>query len=189
MTNVIDLRQNSEEENFDRDLDQGEGEESSAPTPVRIYQEGGLSWTAPEYDLRAHGTYWYIGVGGVALLFVLFGIFAQSYFLSTLAALAYALIVVFTKRTPRQIHCVIRPEGLAIGKRRYRYSDFHSFCVMLHLGGNELSLEMHRNFSPFLRVPIGDMDPYILRAALLPYIQEEEHQDSLWDQISRAIKI
>ena len=144
-------------------------------------------WYTEEYDAKEHTTGWFLGMGAIALLLIIFGIFARSYFFIAFVALVFCVIVMYTKRAPREILFVIGPEGVQAGKRAYRFSELVSFSLMENDGIRELSLETKKKWEPFVRFPLGTADTETIRRTLVKYIAEKEHDDSLSDQIARKI--
>lgn len=155
----------------------------AAPAPEK---EILFEWSAPEYAAMALLPYWYVWPGAAALALIILGIAVQNFFFVTFCALAFAVIVMYVKRPPREIHCVISPKGISIGRTFHKFSDIKSFAIFDEEALPELSLEVDRISTPYIRVPLGDIHSNRVRAVLSDYIHEEQHKDSLTDQVARS---
>lgn len=146
-----------------------------------------LSWSAYEYERRERGTSWYVGAGILAAGLAALGILAKSYFFVAFVALAFAVLVAYTKRPPRELKIEISPEGIRVGNRLYEFSQITSFWIFEKPEFKELSVETKQTFQPYLRLPFGDTDPQKLREILTPHIPEKEHQETFIDQLARSL--
>lgn len=155
----------------------------SAPAPEK---EVLLQWSAPEYRMPELMPYWYVWPGAVALAFAVLGIAVQSFFFVAFVVLAFIVVVMYAKRQPRQIQCAISSKGIFIGRAFHNFSDIKSFAIFDAEAAPELSLEVDRISTPYVRVPLGDMHPNRVRAILTDFLPEEKHKDFLTDQIARS---
>ncbi len=171
MPDVIDLRSKKEEMRPARDLQKSDM----------------IEWSALEYEARERTQGWYIFMGGAATLLVILGILAGSYFFIAFVLLAFVVMVMYAKRSPRRMDFSITSEGIRAGTKFYRMSDLKSFWIFNSPNAKELSLEVKSGFMPFLRFPLGDTNPEEVKRVLLNFIPEEEHKELMTDQIARGL--
>jgi len=155
----------------------------AAPMPEKSVL---LMWSAPEYETLKLVPYWFIWPGAATLALIILGIAIQSFFFVAFCVLAFAVIVMYVKRAPREIQCVVNPKGISVGRTFHDFSGIKSFAIFDAEELPELSLEVDRISTPYIRVPLGDMHPNRVRAVLADFLPEEKHQDSLTDQIARS---
>ena len=165
------------------DEEEGRSIPITAPAPNKKVL---LQWSAPEYRTPELMPYWYVLPGAVALALAVLGIAIQSFFFTTFVVLAFIVIVMYAKRTPHEIHCVVSPRGIFVGRAFHDFRDIKSFAIFEEEAAPELSLEVDRMTTAYLRVPLGDMHPNRIRAVLSDFLSEERHKDILSDQIARS---
>ena len=126
--------------------------------------------------------------GGIGLAMVILGIFAKSWFFVALVVLAFAVMVMYSKRSPREIYFAVSTQGVQIGKRVYPAKELKSFWVFERPAGlSELSVETRQTISPFILMPLGDTSPDEIRETLSSFLPEEEHQESYSDIFARRL--
>jgi hypothetical protein len=158
-----------------------------APTEPPHGKKYLLEWTAPEYQARERGPYWFLLPFGVALLFVIFGIVIHSYFFIAFVALALVVILLYGRRPPREYRFALAKEGIYVGETLYRFSELKSFWIFETAEPPELSLETSKLLHPYLRLPLGGLHPDKVRSVLSEFLPEQEHKEFITDQITRSI--
>lgn len=146
-----------------------------------------LAWSAQEYEHRERQAHWWLWPGGGALALTLLGILIHSYFFVAFVALAFAVIVMYDRRLPREIAFRVTREGVMVGRALHRFTDIKSFCIFDTVAPYELSLEVDRITAPYLRLPLGAMHPNKIRAVLSDYLPEVQHKEFMSDHFARAL--
>jgi hypothetical protein len=104
-----------------------------------------LHWTASEFIHHQKPTTWYIGAVMVSLLFAVGLFVASGDVIGPIAIIVMGILfAVGASRRPRTVDYSIGPDGVIVGKRRYRFNDFQSFTVL-----NEDQIES------FALLPVG----------------------------------
>lgn len=125
--------------------------------------------------------------GAGALALVLLGILIHSYFFVAFVGLAFAVVIMYGHRAPREINFSVTREGVIAGRTLHCFADIKSFCIFDTITPYEVSLEVDRITAPYLRLPLGDIHPNKIRAVLSDYIPEEQHKEFLSDHFARAL--
>lgn len=146
-----------------------------------------IEWSALEHERREYSPQWFVAIGAAAVIPVIIGILARSYFFVTLIVLAFFVLVLYTRREPRMIEFSITTDGVRAGKTFYEFSQLKSFWIFNNAGAKELSLETGKVLSPFVRFPLGETDPEVIETVLTQHLAKKEHEDSVSDQIARGI--
>lgn len=146
-----------------------------------------FSWKAKEYDRKTRSTAWHLLIGGIATALVVVGIFSQSYFFILFVALAYAVFMMYEKKIPGEIEFSVSAEGVRTGRALHRFSELKSFWIFTDSEPQELSLETAKTLSPFLRLPLKDVDPEQIRQFLKNFLPEKEHKEFITDQIEKSL--
>ena len=147
-----------------------------------------LEWTTFEHEQIDMGASWYAIPGGIMAILFALALFVKNYFFAVFVLIAFAALVLFRNQPPKKINFSITKDGVRAGKSFYHLSRIKSFWIFQRPGHPELSLETSQTFSPYVRIPLGDMDQQRLRDLLftLP-IHEQQHQEFLLDEIMRII--
>ena len=85
----------------------------------------------------------------------------------------------------------INPAGIKTNNNLMRYGEFKSFWVEYDpiLGIKELSLQTKKWYMPYIKIPIAEQNPVQLRLALLEFLPEIEHKDTLVEILARKLGI
>ena len=102
-------------------------------------------------------------------------------------ALAFAVLIMYSRRAPQMIAFAATQEGVRIGSKFYKFSDLKSFWVFNMPEVKELSLETEKTITPFIRLPLGDTSAEEIKIFLRDFLPEEEHKDFASDQIARSM--
>ena len=157
---------------------------SSAPPPRVI---GAIEWSVPAFERGNRDIASLAFPGVAALILVILAVLIKSYFFAAFVALAYGVFLMYGFREPQTILCRIAKEGIIIGRKKYTYGDFESFWIFTGASPHELSLAARRGLLPFIRLPLALVSSDDVRALLLQFLPEKEHEESASDQIARTL--
>jgi hypothetical protein len=144
-----------------------------------------LEWEADEYEFRPKGNKWFRNVGIAALVLFIFALVTQNWFFAILVAVATFVVFLYAVRPPKRVYCAITVEGIRIGRRVFDFHDLRSFWIFYSpYGAKEASIESKKTVMPYIRMPLGEIDPVAVRDQLLRFIKEEQHEESLADIIA-----
>lgn len=146
-----------------------------------------LEWSAPEYKEKERGPYWFFAPGTIALALTVFGVLTKSYFFAVFIVLAFLVLAMYKKKTPRTIFFALTGESVQAGNKIYPFSNIKSFWIFDLEDGRELSLEIKSALLPFIRLPLGSMDSDKIRPFLLHFVPEEEHKELASEKIARSL--
>jgi hypothetical protein len=109
--------------------------------------------------------------------------YTQHNFLFTLLLLMGACAFVLTPRPKqRTTQVALASEGIVVNDVSYRYHQLHSFWIHYIPGSmEELSIETAHWYLPYVKIPLGKIDPNHVRDFLLERLPEKEHRTSLVD--------
>lgn len=148
-----------------------------------------LRWTAPSHaplhsakvplTLAA-----LLGVGAI-----LIALFQQEYVTAGLFGLLAIMTVVHVRRGVSYHEVELSPLNIRIDDRSYGFHSIKSFWVHYEpeYGVRELSLHLKKWHSPYVKIQIADQDPVQIRAILLEFIPEEEHEETFAHTLARRL--
>ena len=94
-------------------------------------------------------------------------------------------------RKPREIEYEINPVGIRVGEILHRYGEIVSFWIEYDpaLEIRELSIQLKKWYMPYIKIPLTEQNPVRLRLALLEFLPEIEHKDTLVEILARKLGI
>ena len=148
-----------------------------------------ISWKAPEYADIPKTKDWFWAVGILTICFFVAALIMRNLLFGIFVLLAGFTIILYAHRKPRIISFEINARGIKIQNRLYPYENLKSFW--LHYDPphkKELSIESEKLFMPYIIIPLGDIDPNVVRDFLLKFLKEKEHKESLVDSIAQYLR-
>ena len=162
------------------DYDDEDDEMSEAP----------VTWVAHEYIHREKGTMWFALFAAVVVILLGVSIFLMnSWSFAALLAVIAVVVVVYSRRPPRELTYSIDDEGLTIDNTLHRFSSFKSFGI-IH-DGDEFSVMLipTQRFQPAISVYFPEEageDIVDMLGGRLP--MKELHLDVI-DRITRLLRL
>jgi len=148
-----------------------------------------IVWSAPEihHDLISHTWRKVLVVLLIGMAFLMF--FWQKSILTAVTFFAIAIVTsIHFWQEPKQVNYMIHSQGIAVDDYLHEYNTLESFWINYDPEGvKELSLQTKKVFSPYIKVPLGDQDPVEVRATLLKFLPEEQHQEGFDDLLRRKL--
>jgi hypothetical protein len=144
-------------------------------------EDESISWSTPEYDKKDHTVDWYWTVGLVTLVAIALCIYFKDFLFGFLLFIGIGTLTFLSTRDPQTIDITITYKGLKVRDQEYPWRNLKAFWVEerpQHNGKTHLLLITDRMYVPMIALPIGDIDPEILRKALTPHMKEEELQEN-----------
>lgn len=143
-----------------------------------------LTWHTQEHTARTRQPdwYWILGIIAVALAItsILFG-----NILFAVVIVTGAFAIGFASVSTQNVYKVsITKRGILIDNTLFPYDNILSFCIF----DNEdepatLSLRTKSIFAPQLSIPIVGIDPYEVYETLTFFIEEEVHEEGIFDRL------
>ena len=161
--------------------------EHLSPTPPDITATVRFSWSGYEYEKYERRPAWFLLPFALATALVIFGIVVKSYFFVGFVAVAFVTLMLYSRREPAMVSCVVTEDGIRAGTKEYLFADCKSFWIFETPFVRELSLEMRSMVMPYIRLPLGDSEAEALRGVLSRSLTEREHKEFLADHIARIL--
>lgn len=117
--------------------------------PAREGREIRYAWDAPAYLEHERGRNWYIAMGIIVFLLVLYGWFSGSVMMS-LAVLIFAWVYIRVHTTvlpSTMIRTILSDRGVIHGNAFYEYSNITGFSFIYGADYMMLTLDIHKRFS------------------------------------------
>jgi len=89
-----------------------------------------VTWSAHEYLHQEKGTVWFILFAIVILALIGLSVWTQAWSFTVLIVVIAAVVVVYTRRPPRELTYSLTDEGLVIDGKLNQFSNFKSFGII-----------------------------------------------------------
>ena len=151
-----------------------------------------IEWSVPEYEQYSRGPYWYIIMGSISLILVIYAVFTGNFLFALILILAGIIMFLQSHQMPRQISFKITETGLVLGRKFYSYNEFENFYLFYNPPEvKTLFIQPVSVMQPALRIPLLDQNPLEVKFALRQYIAEDagKSEEPTSDTLSRRFKI
>jgi len=147
-------------------------------------EAGPLSWKTTERNIKTRKPdwYWILGIFAAALSIasILFG---NILFAIVIVTGAVALGFASTGAT-KEYDISLTDRGIQIDTTLFPYENVVSFCILEFENEHPvLSLRTKSVFAPQLSIPLTDVDPYEIYEVLDYYVNEELHEDGVFERL------
>ncbi len=148
-----------------------------------------LEWTAPEFEYYHKDKSWLAIVSLIAAGLFLWALLTKNIIFGLLIGLSYFTIIIYGLRKPAPVKLAITPRGVKINQTLYEFDNLKSFWIFYQPPQiREISLRSKKTIMPYIKVPLGEQNPVEVRKALLKYLPERKHKESLIDNFARSLK-
>ena len=123
---------------------------ASQPDDVSLDQP--VTWSAHEYIHQEKGTIWFALFAVVILALIGFSVWTQAWTLTILIVVIAFVVVVYSRRPPRELTYSLTDDGLSIDGKLHRFENFKAFGVIRD--GEEFSVMLipTQRFQPGITV-------------------------------------
>lgn len=146
-----------------------------------------ITWKIPEYDQHKRTKKWYIVYGIVAFLLILYAFFSGNFLFAVIIIIAAIVIILRDGQEPALLKISLTPEGIIVGKKFHDYDEIKNFSIIYKPKKEikNLYFESNSPFKPRLSIPLGNMNPLLIRKNLLKYLSE--NLDRVDEPVSEAL--
>ncbi len=151
-----------------------------------------LSWESWEYPPLERSGRWYAIATSAGLFCLIYAMFTANYIFAIIVVMFALIIMMRDIRKPARSQTYITTEGVVFGDRLYSFRDVRDFSLVYRPPEvKNLYLTFTSSLQPMLSIPLEDVDPNLVRAALLPFAYENIGRDSetLTDTLRRVYKL
>lgn len=149
-----------------------------------------IAWEGPEYETYQRDRQWYIVAAVLLLLIVAYAVIVNSPIMAITFILIGLVGYIYLQRDPQEIVFAVTREGVYAGRQLYSYAEIESFWVFYEPPHTYLlTLTLKSRLVPHVHLPLHQVDPVALRAALMEFIPERRKEMDLVDTIERLLHI
>jgi hypothetical protein len=142
-----------------------------------------ISWDAPEHHHVEKTSDWYWGVGIIAITAAVLAFIFGNIIFGIFILIGTVSLLLHSHKVPRIIHCEINDRGVVAGDIFYPFLSLESFWIDPQEHPAKILLKSQKFFMPYIAIQIEEVDPEEVRALLLNYIAETEHNEPITQKL------
>lgn len=149
-------------------------------------------WIINEYEQYDHSRTWIISMAVIAIALLAYALFTGNNSFAVIIVLFAVIMYLHQQQRPLEMNIAIAENGVVVGRKLYRYSEFESFWIVYEPGEiKNLYFMVNGLVKNRLSVPLGDMDPRPIRRYLSQFVTENtsEEDEPFSDKLTRVFKI
>jgi len=152
-----------------------------------------IFWQIPEFNYYERSKRWYIFAGITVLAFLSYAFFTSNFLFAVIIVIISFILISHHNVRPPQINVMISDDGVFVGNRQYDFSLFANFAIVYKPKEDirNLYFEFRNAMRPPMSIPLLDMNPLLIRAFLLKYLDEDldREDQSVSENLARILKI
>ena len=103
-------------------------------------------------------------------------------------ALSSSVLILYSNKKTGVKKIAIDNQGIHIDENSFSYQELKSFWIAYDPGEEkELSIEPQKWYLPYVKLGLENQNPLEIRAHLINFIPEREHQKTLADLINKEL--
>lgn len=149
-------------------------------------------WTFKEYEKYSRGRRWYMVMGLLAAVCIVYAMVSGNYLFALIIILFGIILFLQDTQEPAQMDFTITDSGIVLGAKYYPYADLDNFWLIYNPPEiKTLYFSLKNAIKHRLNIPLADVNPVELRDYLSQFLNEDldQEEEPLSDRISRLFKI
>ncbi|MDP3244136.1 MAG: hypothetical protein Q8M83_00565 [bacterium] len=150
-----------------------------------------ISWKVSEYPHYEHGLAWYVGMGIMTLILLLYAVWTQNLLFAFIIIMFAIVFFLHSGRMPNMLRFSLTEDGVILGEKTHPWKSFNQFSIVYEPPEvKNLYLEFN-GMRPNLAVSLEDSDPGEVRRILLKFLREDVNKtdEPISDWLGRILKI
>lgn len=143
----------------------------------------GLRFETYEYEPRERTADWYWTVGIFAIAVCVVSLIYGNVLFAILVFISAFTLLLSAAKEPRLVEVEITPRAIRNHLRVYPYRQVESFWIEEEPHKNTLLVKVTKKFNPMVVIPLGEIDPEIIRDYISNFLPEEEMHEPIGHRI------
>ncbi len=139
----------------------------------------GIEWETYDRKAQKHSADWYWATGIIAVSLVVTSVILNNILFAILIFICAVVLFLRTLQTPELTSYTLTSKGVWSGKDFTPFTLLESFWVEEGDNESKLIIKPLTVTSPFMILPIADIDPEAIRQFLADHLFETEHHEPL----------
>ena len=159
---------------------------------ISPYGEGLVQWHVDEYPNHQRSKAWHVVMSLLGIALIIYAMATANFLFAVIILMIGIITLVSIYKEPDKVDVIVTTTGIIVGDSYYEYSSIRDFSITYEPPQvKNLYVDFHTSWRPLLSVPLGDIDPNIVREHLLSFCMEnyERTEETLTDVIRRLYKV
>jgi hypothetical protein len=149
-----------------------------------------VEWQGPEFEHYPKEKNWYLIAALIISAIVIYALIKNSPIMAITFILIGIVGYIQLEKTPRLLNFKVTHDGIRAGKELYHFDNIESFWIFYEPPHTKiLSLKIDALLTPYIHIPVHQIDPVELREILLDFIPEKKQKPTMIDTIERLLHI
>jgi hypothetical protein len=151
-----------------------------------------LDWHFWEFKHHNRPKSWWITAGIITGLLVIYAVVSANFLFALIILIGAVLLINEYRRRPRRLHCQITSNGLAVGKKFWRYNELANYWIAYHPPEvTNLYILPKNPLDPRVTIPLVNMNPLRVRKILNKYLEEDlsREDEPTSEALTRLLKL
>ena len=169
-----------------------EGEYLEQPHDFMVEEHSDIliDWQGPEYEHYPKEKRWYMIASLILSAIVIYALINNSPVMAILFILIGIVGYIQLEKSPRLLDFKVTHDGVMAGRELYDFDNIKSFWIFYEPPHTKiLSLHADALLTPYIHIPIHQIDPVKLREIMVDFVPEKKQQPTLIDTIERILHI
>jgi|SRR5579859_8067953 len=169
--------------------DKPQAHSSQRSSPAQPPGSSSMVWTASEFMEHERGPGWYmLLLLATAALAGLAYLISKDYFAIGVIVVLGIIVAIAVGRKPRQIQYQLTNEGINVGDKFYKYSEFRSFAIIRDGAAASVELIPLKKIMLPVSAYFGPGDEERIMDIIGQHLPYEERQAAMIDRLSRKLR-
>ncbi len=149
-------------------------------------------WKVNEYEKYDRSKRWYLVMGILAVLLLLYAVVTANYIFALILVLFGIVLFLHEMQDPLKVSFTIVETGVVVGDKYYKFSELTSFWIIYNPPAvKNLYFSTNSLLKNRLQVPLLDYDPRPIRDFLNRFLKEdlEQEDEPLSDRLGRFLQL
>lgn len=157
---------------------------------INEHSEVLIEWQGPEYEHHPKEKKWYLVASLIIAAIVIYALVNNSPIMAILFILIGIVGYIQLEKPPRLLNFKVTHDGVWAGNELYDFDDIKSFWIFYEPPHTKiLSLHIDAILTPYIHIPVHQIDPVELREVLMDFVPEEKQKPTIIDTIERVLHI
>ncbi len=151
-----------------------------------------FGWKIREYEKTPRDRRWYMIMGVITVLLLVYSIFTDNYLFSLIIVLFGIVLFMHEIQEPLELDIAVTETGVLVGKKFYRFSELDQYWIIYDPPYvKNLYLITKSVLKNRISIPLLDNDPRPVRDYLEQFLEEnlDEEEEPLSDRLSRMFNL
>lgn len=170
-----------------------EGERLENPHDMMLEKRGHgalLHWQGPEFEHYTKEKIWYVVASVILSAIIIYALVTNSPVMAILFVTIGIVGYIQLEKFPRVLDFKVTIDGVMAGRELYEFDNIKSFWIFYEPPHTKiLSLHTDAILTPYIHIPVHQIDPVELREILLEFIPEVKQKPTLIDTVERVLHI